>query len=105
MDQGSIATLKDNYLQTTFSQAIAAIDADPQLTLRNFWKQYTILKYIKYIATAWEAVTAKCMNGVWNNCVKRYVNDFDGFDNEQELKTIREKIVKMTKIFPWSVKS
>ena len=51
------------------------------LTLRYFWKQYNILKCIKNIATAWEVVTTKCMNGVWNTSVKRYVNDFDGFDN------------------------
>ncbi|MFH4984556.1 hypothetical protein AB6A40_011265 [Gnathostoma spinigerum] len=82
MDQGSIATLKANYLQTTFAQAISAIDAESELTSRDFWKHYKILMCIKNIATAWEAVTTKCMNGIWKNCVKRYVNDFDGFDSE-----------------------
>lgn len=52
---------------------------------------------IKNIATAWEALTTKCMNGIWKNCVKRYVNDFDGFDSEHELETILEIIVKLTK--------
>ena len=26
------------------------------------------------------------MNGVWNTCVKRYVNDFDGFVNLKIVK-------------------
>ncbi len=46
---------------------------------------------------AWEAVTKKCMNGVWKNCTKCYVSTFDGFDNENELEMIRDKIVKLAK--------
>ncbi|XP_060771024.1 tigger transposable element-derived protein 1-like isoform X4 [Neoarius graeffei] len=97
MDQGSIATFKANYLRTTFSQAMAAIDADPEVSLRDFWKQYNILQCIKNIATAWDAVTEKCMNGIWKNCVKRYVNTFAGFDSEKELDVIRDKIVNLAK--------
>ncbi|KAI5626234.1 hypothetical protein C0J50_14224 [Silurus asotus] len=97
MDQGSIATFRANYLQTTFAQAVSAMDADSELTLQDFWKRYNILMSIKNIATAWEAVTTKCMNGIWKNCVKRYVNDFDGFHSEHELETIQEKIVKLAK--------
>ncbi|XP_051785316.1 tigger transposable element-derived protein 1-like [Erpetoichthys calabaricus] len=59
MDQGVIATLKANYLRSAFAQAIAAIDADPELSLRDFWKQYNILKCIKNLATAWDSVTEK----------------------------------------------
>ena len=97
MDQGSVAAFKANYLNTTFAQAIAATDADPELSLLDFWKNYNLLQGIKNIATGWEALTKKCMNGVWKKCVKRYVNSFDGFDNERELQMIREKIVKLAK--------
>ncbi|XP_064099523.1 tigger transposable element-derived protein 1-like [Macrobrachium nipponense] len=97
MDQGAIAAFKANYLKTTFSQAISATDDDPDLSLRDFWKKYDILKCIKNISAAWEAVTKKCMNGIWKNCAKRYVNTFDGFDNENELIMIREKIVILAK--------
>ncbi|XP_066957407.1 tigger transposable element-derived protein 1-like [Macrobrachium rosenbergii] len=97
MDQGAIAAFKANYLNTTFSQAISATDADPDVSLRDFWKKYDVLKCIKNIAAAWEAVTKKCMNGVWKNCAKRYVNTFDGFDSENELEMIRKKIVKLAK--------
>ncbi|XP_039590576.1 tigger transposable element-derived protein 1-like [Polypterus senegalus] len=97
MDQGVIATLKANYLRTTFAQAIAAIDADPELSLREFWKQYNILKCIKNLVTAWDSVTEKYMNGVGKKCVKRYVNTFAGFNSEQELYEIREEIVKLSK--------
>jgi len=97
MDQGSIAAFKANYLRTTFAQAISAIDDDQEITLRNFWKQYNILKCIKNVATAWDAVTEKCMNGIWTNCVNRYVNSFAGFDSDHELDTIRGKILKLAK--------
>ncbi|XP_064083041.1 tigger transposable element-derived protein 1-like [Macrobrachium nipponense] len=97
MDQGSIAAFKANYLRITFGQAIAALDADPELSLREFWKRYNILHAIKNVSSAWETVMAKCMNGIWKKCVKRYVNDFDGFDSEQELDVIRGKIVKLSK--------
>ena len=97
MDQGSIAAFKANYLRTTFTQAIAAIDADPELSLRDFWKQYNIYMCIKNLVTAWEAVTEKCMNGIWKKCVKRYVNTFAGFDSEHELEGVREKILKLAK--------
>uniref|UniRef100_A0A8C4NEI8 HTH CENPB-type domain-containing protein n=1 Tax=Eptatretus burgeri TaxID=7764 RepID=A0A8C4NEI8_EPTBU len=95
MDQSSIAAFKANYLQTTFAQAIAAIDTDPELSLRDFWKQYNIYMCIKNIATAWETVTEKCMNGIWKKCVKHYVNAFTGFDGEHELEKVREKILKV----------
>lgn len=97
MDQGSIAAFKANYLRTTFAQAIAAMDADPELSLHDFWKEYNILKCIKNIAAAWETVTEKCMNGIWKNCVKRYVNDFAGFESDDELDVIRGKIVTLAK--------
>ncbi|XP_068218893.1 tigger transposable element-derived protein 1-like [Palaemon carinicauda] len=97
MDQGSIAAFKANYLRTTFAQALDAIEADPELSLHDFLKQYNILKCIKNIAAAWESVTGKCMNGIWKNCVKQYVNDLAGFESEQELEVIRHKIVKLAK--------
>ena len=97
MDQGSIATFKANYLKNTFAQVIAATDADPELSLRDFWKNYNLLHAIKNIATAWDNVTKKCMNGVWKNCVKRYVNTFTGFENERDLSEILERIIKLAK--------
>ena len=97
MDQGSIATFKANYLKNTFAQAIAATNADPELSLRDFWKNYNLLHAIKNIATAWDNVTKKCMNGVWKNCVKRYVNTFTGFENERDLSEILERIIKLAR--------
>ncbi len=43
MDQGAIAAFKANYLKITFAQAISATDADPELSLRDFWKKYDLL--------------------------------------------------------------
>ncbi len=43
MDRGAIAAFKANYPKITFAQAISATDADPELSLRDFWKKYDLL--------------------------------------------------------------
>lgn len=79
VDQGAIATLKAYYLHTTFSKAVAATEND-EVTLHDFWKAYNILHCIKNIASAWEGVTEKCMQGIWKKCLKPFLNNSDEFD-------------------------
>ena len=95
MDQGAIATFKAYYLRTTFAQAIAATDSNPELPLQQFWKEYDIYKCIKNIAVAWEAVTKKCMIGIWKKCVPRLVSYNNEFDNDYELDIITENIARL----------
>ncbi|KAK8727100.1 hypothetical protein OTU49_009944, partial [Cherax quadricarinatus] len=44
---------------------------------------------------AWELVTAKCMKGVWKQCNARFLQDFHGFDSEEELSVLRGVILKL----------
>ncbi|XP_068605023.1 tigger transposable element-derived protein 1-like [Brachionichthys hirsutus] len=92
--QGSIAAFKAHYLRVTFAQALAATDVDAHLSLRDFWMQYNILKSIKNVATAWEAVPERCVNGAWTNCVKRYALNARA-ESERELDATRGKIVRL----------
>ncbi|XP_069776185.1 tigger transposable element-derived protein 1-like isoform X2 [Narcine bancroftii] len=102
MDQGAIATFKAYYLQSTFAQARAV--TNNEVSLRDFWKHYNILECIKNITAAWEDVTKTCMNGIWKKCLKRYVHTFKGFNKEDALDEIREKIVKLAKTLELEVK-
>ncbi|XP_064089907.1 tigger transposable element-derived protein 1-like [Macrobrachium nipponense] len=89
MDQGSIAAFKANYLRTTFAQAISTIDANPKLTLQEFWKQYNILQCITNLSTA-----GSCDGEVYEWHVEKVC--YAGFESEQELELIQGKIVKLT---------
>ncbi|XP_036598723.1 tigger transposable element-derived protein 1-like [Trichosurus vulpecula] len=95
MDQGVIADFKAYYLRITFAQAIAALDADKDLTLRDFWKSYNIYHAIQNIAKAWEDVTEVCMKKVWKKVCPQLVSDFSGFDKDETLKEVSNKIVKL----------
>ncbi|XP_064120422.1 tigger transposable element-derived protein 1-like [Macrobrachium nipponense] len=97
MDQGAISTFKAHYLRISFDQAIEAVDENPELTLRDYWKSYKIYHCIKHVAKAWDLVTEKCMNGIWKHCCKRFLGDFVGFDNEEELSNVLGKIVSLAK--------
>eukprot|EP00106_Octopus_bimaculoides_P018423 XP_014785865.1 PREDICTED: tigger transposable element-derived protein 1-like [Octopus bimaculoides] len=94
MDQGAIATFKAYYLRTTFSKAIAATESG-ELNLRDFWKNYNIADCIKNIYASWEEVTEKCMQGIWKKCLKRFVNNFEGFDNEEHVRSINRRVVDL----------
>uniref|UniRef100_UPI00358E3D77 tigger transposable element-derived protein 1-like n=1 Tax=Myxine glutinosa TaxID=7769 RepID=UPI00358E3D77 len=102
MDQGAIATFKAYYLQATFAQAIAAAEEE-ETTLRDFWKGYNILQCIRNVASAWEEVTAWCMNGIWKHCMLRYVNSFKGFNKDEVMDGIGERIVRLAHTFELEV--
>lgn len=89
MDQGAIAMFKAFYLRTTFSQAIAATEND-KVNLRDFWKSYSILDCIKNIKSAWDEMTDKCMQSIWKKCIKRFVINFESFDNLEQTDVVQE---------------
>ncbi|XP_027716875.1 tigger transposable element-derived protein 1-like isoform X2 [Vombatus ursinus] len=103
MDQGVIADFKAYYLRITFAKAIAALDADKDLTLRDFWKSYNIYHAIQNIAKAWEDVTEACMKRVWNKVCPQFVPDFSGFDKDETLKEASKTIVKLKQ--EWELKA
>ncbi|XP_068959392.1 uncharacterized protein [Petaurus breviceps papuanus] len=95
MDQGVMVDFKAYYLRITFAQAIAALDADKDLTLRDFWKSYNIYHAIQNIAKAWEHVTEACMKRVWKKVCPQFVPDINGFDKDETLREVSNKIVKL----------
>ena len=96
MDQGAISAFKAYYLRTTFAKAVAATE-DDVITLRDFWKNYNILHCIKNIDSAWREVTEKCMQGIWKKCLKRFVNNFEGFNKDSDLEKINNRTIDLAR--------
>ncbi|XP_070623288.1 tigger transposable element-derived protein 1-like isoform X2 [Erythrolamprus reginae] len=99
MDQGAVSTFKACYLRATLVTAVAATE-DNGVTLRDFWKAYDISHCIENIATAWKEVSVKCMQGIWERCLKRFallVHNFEGFDLNEDLEEISHNILTLAR--------
>ncbi|KAM5297572.1 zinc finger protein 28 homolog [Glossophaga mutica] len=98
MEQEVLAAFKACYLRRTFAQAIAAIEEDTEKTLLQFWKDYNIYDCIRNLAWAWDDVTEECMSSIWKQTLKRFVQEFKGFDEEGVAK-ISRAVVEMANNF------
>lgn len=99
MDQGAVSIFKACYLQATLATAVATLE-DNGMTLREFWKAYDISHCIENIATAWKVVSMKCMQGIWERCLKRFallVHNFEGFDPNEDLEEISHNILALAR--------
>uniref|UniRef100_A0A2D4PQN5 DDE-1 domain-containing protein n=1 Tax=Micrurus surinamensis TaxID=129470 RepID=A0A2D4PQN5_MICSU len=99
MDQGAVSTFKACYLWATLATAFAAME-DNGVILRKFWEAYDISHCIDNIATAWKDVSLKCMQGIWERCLKRFallVHNFEGFDPNKDLEEISDNILMLTR--------
>uniref|UniRef100_S4RIC1 HTH psq-type domain-containing protein n=1 Tax=Petromyzon marinus TaxID=7757 RepID=S4RIC1_PETMA len=73
MDQGAVATSQG---------LLSEKHATEEKELRMIWKESNVLNAIRNIGRAWKEVTKECMNGIWKNLLKVYVNTFKGFDKD-----------------------
>ncbi|XP_007665107.1 tigger transposable element-derived protein 1 [Ornithorhynchus anatinus] len=95
MDQGVIADFKARYTHQTFEQAVRAADGEKALSLPEFWKDYNIRHAVENIASSWDEITSRAMNGAWQRLWSDCVPEFEGFD--QTLQAVRENIVALGK--------
>ncbi|XP_066965456.1 tigger transposable element-derived protein 1-like [Macrobrachium rosenbergii] len=98
MDQGAMATFKAYYLWNMFAQAVEATNNEEN-ELRTFWKEFSVWNAILNIGRAWMEVKKECMNEIWKNLLKVYVNSFKGFDKDGAVVEISKKIVSLGKSF------
>lgn len=89
MDQGAIANFKAHYLRRTFQQLIDKTEGGSKQTILQFWKKYNILDAVGNIDVAWQALTKKCMNGVWKKIWPEVSQDY------QREETIVGQIVNL----------
>ena len=65
MDQGVIAAFKAYYLRQSLQEMIRQMDTSG-VSLKEYRKDYNILKAIDNIKMTWEEVTVSYMKGVWH---------------------------------------
>ncbi|XP_064103302.1 tigger transposable element-derived protein 1-like [Macrobrachium nipponense] len=93
-DQGIIKTFKSYYLRSTLTDMVARTQTD-KMTVKEYWKQFTIKDALRFIKESWEKVPRKCLNGVWKHLCPQLVHDFVGFDiSENIYKASKECLVK-----------
>uniref|UniRef100_A0AAQ5X1R0 HTH CENPB-type domain-containing protein n=1 Tax=Amphiprion ocellaris TaxID=80972 RepID=A0AAQ5X1R0_AMPOC len=73
-----------------------AVDSDPEMTLRSYWKSYNIFNCIKNIEASWREVSEVNLNAVWRPLCPQFVNDFRGFDQEGINKDILSTLVGLS---------
>jgi hypothetical protein len=62
MEQGIISTFRVYYLWTTFNGNAKATQVSDNVTMRNYWKSYNIIKGMTNISAAWRSEMSKsCM--------------------------------------------
>lgn len=93
MDLGVIATFKAIYLRTTFENAVRAVASDNPLSLKEFWKNFTIKDAIENIKVSWDHLTSSNMRAVWKELLPECANDFVGFD--QNITNVVDEIEAM----------
>ncbi|XP_023238008.1 tigger transposable element-derived protein 1-like, partial [Centruroides sculpturatus] len=84
MYQGVIASFKAYYLRLTFERMMEAVNVEESLTVREFWRQFSILDAIKIIIDAWNEISESHMKGVWKKLCPQFVEDFEGFESSLE---------------------
>ena len=90
MDQGVTAAFKAYHLHQSLQEMIRQTDTSG-VSLKEYWKDYDILKATYNINMAWEEVTVSCMKGVWHKIRPRNKNYGTNCDNlDMLIKKISE---------------
>ncbi|XP_076041997.1 uncharacterized protein LOC143025902 [Oratosquilla oratoria] len=93
-DQGIIKTFKLYYLRSTLTDMVERTQKD-KMTVKEYWKQFTIKDALHFIKESWEKVPRKCLNGVWKHLCPQLVYDFIGFDSQENVsKANKESLDK-----------
>jgi len=95
MDQGVIAAFKAYYLRQSLQEMIRQMDTSG-VSLKEYRKDYNILKAIDNIKMTWEEVTVSYMKGVWHKIwldKENYCTNFDHLDMLiKEISEIAEEV-------------
>lgn len=91
MDQGVISNFKSYYLRRTFKELFTATEGIDNITMKLFWKNFSILNGIKFIALSWDEVTTKSMNGSWRKLWPECIQyELGNETSDETLNVIRE---------------
>ena len=81
MDQGVVATFMAYYLPITFANLVKSTENN-QMTVKEFWKVFTIRDAPCNVEESWKEVIRSCMNGVWGQTLPSVCSPLQGFQCE-----------------------
>ena len=67
LDQGIISTFKAFYIRQTFQLILDKMDSNPNMTVTELWKNFSILNCIKIVETSLKELKQTTLNGSWKN--------------------------------------
>ncbi|XP_076039312.1 uncharacterized protein LOC143024398 [Oratosquilla oratoria] len=77
-----------HYLSRHSTRTKTATDLNESITVRDFWKVYHIYKTVMNISVALNKIQGTAMNVVWKQLCQQFVQDFKGFDEATNTKSL-----------------
>ncbi|KFD63304.1 hypothetical protein M514_24484, partial [Trichuris suis] len=95
LDQGVTHRVKATYTRLVFDMIRAAMDPNPDLSILDCWKSFTIADAITFTKLAMDELTSERVNVCWNKLWSEAVSEFQEFDGitaqvKTFMKTARE---------------
>ncbi|XP_007091164.1 CENPB DNA-binding domain-containing protein 1 [Panthera tigris] len=96
MGQGIASAFKAHYVRRTFEHILEATDGEDTATIREFWRNYSIMDAVDNIALAWEALRPATMNSVWKKIWPECVR-FQSVSQADNIAQLQQDIVSLAK--------
>ncbi|XP_037932341.1 tigger transposable element-derived protein 1-like [Teleopsis dalmanni] len=99
MVQGVMSNFKCYYLRRAFNQLLNATDGHNKPSMKELWKNYSILMAIENIDQSWKEVKKTCMNGMWGQiwpeCIQINMPEINEVSNICESLAEHARIAKV----------
>ena len=94
MNQGVIAAFKAFYFRQSLQEMIRQMETSG-VSLKEYWKDYNIVKDIDNLKMTWEEVTVSCMKEMWH---KRWPSNENCGTNYDNLDTLIIEISEIAEV-------
>jgi len=98
MDQGVIRAFKVLYTRSALQNLVEAMDSDEDLSLKVYWREYTIASCLLNIQKAIKEMMSETLNASWKKLWPEVVHDYKGFSPEEVHHSAVDKAVKLAKL-------
>ena len=98
LDQGVIAAFKAYYTRRCMQRLYAALDANPDLSVIQYWKKFTIADCLSIVLECLKDLRPQTVNGCWRALWPECVCDFTGFGPQEEVNDAVKKTVELARL-------
>lgn len=98
LDQGVIAAFKAYYTRRCMQRLHAALDANSDLSVIQYWKTFTIADCLSIVRECLQDLRPQTVIGCWRALWPECVCDFVGFGPEEEVNKAVKKTVELARL-------